>query len=836
MHSVCIHCTTIDSLLEEIKHHAQPALVQMYGTLTIAQAKLWADQLARYFPDACRIGMASERHICNGLIKESGVTLIFSYFDSCQLVHKIQPYHPEQPSQSGEALFSPFLDLEDPHHTTGFLVLMDSQYDVKDDFFDVTREYHISLSGGRAGYGDHKNSWLLFQGDLYQDHALCVGFITSSMAMQRNAFVDNITIGRHMLVTSSEGHILKQIDHLPAQQIYQRYLSNGGNITLPLINRFALRSINDGIENNAVPLDWADDGGLIMSEPLPEGAHVQFIYFHPEQALHSAVPEIQHLYDNDPESVIVFNCMGRNDFQGEVANNKLALLNQVQPVHGTYCYGEFFSTQFGARGLQHALTYVAFKESDGPKSTLNKVISAPDSSDSLVPMFNLINNTFQDISQERKSIGVEPPEHFQQDWLYDLQTGLLNRFSLIRNLTNHEDTEHLAVIRIRNFRLINQQYGYSAADNVLAQLAQYLKFFLGVNSVGIEFTCYRLSANEVAVAINSPISSRRVIRLFRGIAEDIENQEFLTSEKVESLLSLSLTVGLASRNNFNGEPICPTSHLLIKASEARRFAQINSQPIFWSGDLPTSVSHDENLDWIQKIRKALENNDVVAYFQPYYDSQTGQEIGAEALLRARIDDAIVSPFMFLELIKQTQLYPKITQTMLSQCERILHQNPSSHIALNLSVLDFKHQDTLKALRHFFRNEQFKGRVTLEITESESIQDYDWISPLITEFRQAGALLAIDDFGAGYSNLEKLIALDPDILKLDGCIIKTIDSDEKLQKLVKHINNLAHSLDIKTQAEFVHNEAVYNMLVDMGVDYLQGYHLSQPVDEITWLRS
>ena len=138
------------------------------------------------------------------------------------------------------------------------------------------------------------------------------------------------------------------------------------------------------------------------------------------------------------------------------------------------------------------------------------------------------------------------------------------------------------------------------------------------------------------------------------------------------------------------------------------------------------------------------------------------------------------------------------------------------------------------MRHFFRDEQFKGRVTLEITESESIQDYDWISPLITEFRQAGALLAIDDFGAGYSNLEKLIALDPDILKLDGCIIKTIDTDEKLQKLVKHINNLAHSLGIKTQAEFVHNEAVYTKLVEMGVDYLQGYHLSKPIDEATWL--
>jgi EAL domain-containing protein (putative c-di-GMP-specific phosphodiesterase class I) len=291
---------------------------------------------------------------------------------------------------------------------------------------------------------------------------------------------------------------------------------------------------------------------------------------------------------------------------------------------------------------------------------------------------------------------------------------------------------------------------------------------------------------------------------------------------------------MASAFDQKGLPLCEQSHLLIKASESRRFAQINNQPIFWSGNLPTSVTTEENLDWIFQIRKALENDDVLAYFQPYYDSETGAEVGAEALLRARIGGKIVSPALFLDLIKQTQLYAKITLSMLAKCERILNTYPHVRVALNLSVLDFKHYATLKALREFFKRNQVNGRLTLEITESESIQDYEWISPIINEFREAGALLAIDDFGAGYSNLEKLIALNPDILKLDGCIIKTIDTDEKLRKLVQHINNLAHSLGIKTQAEFVHNEAVKQQLMALKVDYLQGFHLSEPLSESEWL--
>ncbi|OUR86123.1 hypothetical protein A9Q77_00230, partial [Marinomonas sp. 42_23_T18] len=76
-------------------------------------------------------------------------------------------------------------------------------------------------------------------------------------------------------------------------------------------------------------------------------------------------------------------------------------------------------------------------------------------------------------------------------------------------------------------------------------------------------------------------------------------------------------------------------------------------------------------------------------------------------------------------------------------------------------------------------------------------------------------------------------LQPDVLKLDGSIIRTIDVDPKLQILVRHINSLSHSLGIKTQAEFVHNQAVQDILVDMGVNYLQGFHLSEPISIEEW---
>jgi len=818
MHSISIHCPSINDLIQKLEGIPSPELLQLYGTLSIKEAKPWAIYLSQRFPDACRIGMASQRHISNGHVKNHGATLILSYFEKSHLVHNSIAYDDNQADQSGKNLFAPFLTQKEQNQASVYIVLVDSKEAIQDEFFHVSQKNDLTISGGRAGIFDHENSWVLYQDKLYQNQSIAVGIVGSYLTQQRDVFVDNIKIGRHMLVTESVGKVIKKIDHLPAQQIYQRYLSNGEKISITLANRFALTTMHNNIEINAVPLSWESDGGILMSETLPEGASVQFLYFHPAQSLHSIVPKIQHLNEQLPDSIFVFSCISREDFIEEQPTDKLSLLNQVLPLHGTYCFGEFFTTQFGTRVMQHALTYLAVNESGCGLKREAEPIQIADETDSLAPMFNLISNAFQDLEQEHAFLAATKSDEAGNDWLHDLQTGLLNRFSLLGRLSSKQDVYHLVVIRIRNFRLINQQYGYNTADDLFAQLAHYLKRRLSTNSVGIEFTCYRLSANEIAVSIHSDIVPNKIIKLFRNLAEDIENQEFSAVNKIEHLLTLSLSVGMASVFDQLGKPLCEQPHLLIKASEARRSAQINNQPIFWNGDLQDHVTSDDNLDWILKIRKALENDDILAFFQPYYDSQTGQEVGAEALLRARIDGEIVGPALFLDLIKQTQLYAKITLAMLSKCERILNTYPTVRVALNLSVLDFKHYATLKALRAFFKRNQVNGRLTLEITESESIQDYEWISPIINEFREAGALLAIDDFGAGYSNLEKLIALNPDILKLDGCIVKTIDTDEKLKKLVQHINNLAHSLGIKTQAAFVHSEAVQQQLMELKKEY------------------
>ena len=827
------HFSSIQAFLAQRDEIGSPDLVQLYSSMDQLAAQAWAQVLSLQFPQACRVGMAVPRHICNGEVYDHGVTLIFSYPTETHILHHCIPVT-DEPFLDGQTLFTALQRQSPEQAHWPSIVLLDDYRLVNKSLFYYANDMKISVSGGKSCLPEQVNGWILYQSDILTQHILAIAFVNPKLHSYRDSFVDTVNVGRFMQITSADGRHLKQLNYLPAQQVYQHYL--GQNVSFATMNRFALQAVDGSTTIQAIPFQRSQDGGFIMNEPLREGLRVQFVYHHPHQSIRAMLPRLEHLCQSPPETMFLFNCTSRNDSKDDQQTNKLSLLNQITSVNGVYCDGEFFTSEFGHEIKQHSLTYLALSESaEAARSPMPTPILSGDT-DHLAPLFNIIAASFDDLEQEQTAFNNTLQDTDRLTWLHDPQTNLLNRYALLNRLRNNDDASigHLALLRIRNFRLINEQYGYDVADNIVSQLAVYLKQQLNNSLLSANFTCYRLSANELAVLLNADLSTPKTIRFIRHLAENIESNAFLTTNQTQNVLSLSLSVGVASIKDKHNQTICLPSHLLIKASEARRHAHQNNQPIFWSGDLPHITNKQDNLDWIANIKHCLDNNKIIPYFQPYFDSQTGLCCGAEALMRANIHDKVIGPNDFLDLIKQTQLYPKLTLAMLNHCERVLMAHTESNVSVNLSILDLKHDSTLSALRQFFKQKNIAGRITLEITESESIQDYDLIRPILQEFRRAGALLAIDDFGAGYSNLEKLIEIQPEILKLDGCIIRTIDKDPKLLKLVKHVNALAHSIGIKTQAEFVHNQAVMDTLVALKVDYLQGYHLSEPLSEDAWL--
>jgi EAL domain-containing protein (putative c-di-GMP-specific phosphodiesterase class I) len=188
---------------------------------------------------------------------------------------------------------------------------------------------------------------------------------------------------------------------------------------------------------------------------------------------------------------------------------------------------------------------------------------------------------------------------------------------------------------------------------------------------------------------------------------------------------------------------------------------------------------------------------------------------------------MLSPFFFLDIAKKGRLYSSITDVVLENSFGALKKT-TKDITINISALDIEKTSTREKI--FELLEQYKddrSRIIMELLEDESVKDFDTIRYFIIKVKSQGVRIAIDDFGAGYSNFERLLDYQPDIIKIDGCLIKNILIDDFSLDVVETIVAFAKKQNIKTVAEFVENADIYTLLTKLGVDYSQGYYFGKP---------
>lgn len=153
---------------------------------------------------------------------------------------------------------------------------------------------------------------------------------------------------------------------------------------------------------------------------------------------------------------------------------------------------------------------------------------------------------------------------------------------------------------------------------------------------------------------------------------------------------------------------------------------------------------------------------------------------------------------------------------------------NTELSINISVTDIEKTFTREKI--FDLLEEYHSdahRIVFELLEDEDVKDFNIIKDFIRHVKNQGVKIAIDDFGSGYSNFERLLEFEPDILKIDGSLIKNIVQDTYSKSIVETIVLFAKKQNIKTIAEYVENEEIFNILKDLGVDYSQGYYFGKP---------
>lgn len=235
-----------------------------------------------------------------------------------------------------------------------------------------------------------------------------------------------------------------------------------------------------------------------------------------------------------------------------------------------------------------------------------------------------------------------------------------------------------------------------------------------------------------------------------------------------------------------------------------------------------------NLEIMKIVKIALENYNIVSYFQPIINNKTKEIEKYESLVRL-IDEKgeVLSPHHFLEISKKGNYYNKITMRVLENSFKILNRI-NTKLSINISSVDIEKEETRNKIFELISEySKDSDRIIFELLEDEDVKDFQVIKDFIRRVKKSGVQIAIDDFGSGYSNFERLIDFEPDILKIDGGLVRNIATNEYSRNVVETIVSFAKKQNIITIAEFVENKEIFDILNVIGVDYSQGYYFGRP---------
>jgi PAS domain S-box-containing protein len=255
----------------------------------------------------------------------------------------------------------------------------------------------------------------------------------------------------------------------------------------------------------------------------------------------------------------------------------------------------------------------------------------------------------------------------------------------------------------------------------------------------------------------------------------------------------------------------------------------NKEEFIIAQDFMDEVTRTSNkkLNQFNMLKQAIDNYNIISYFQPIINNQTKKVEKYESLVRL-IDQEknILTPQHFLEVAKEGKYYHTITIIVLNNSFRALF-NSDIEIAINLSALDM--EDKRIKNEFFSLAERYRTqahRITIEMVEDEKIKNQKNTLEFIRKVRSYGIKVAIDDFGEGLSNFGRIQTYQPDYIKIDGSLIRNIENDEFSKNMIETIVFFAKKQNIKTVAEYVENENIYNILTELGVDYSQGHYFSK----------
>ncbi len=370
----------------------------------------------------------------------------------------------------------------------------------------------------------------------------------------------------------------------------------------------------------------------------------------------------------------------------------------------------------------------------------------------------------------------------------------------------------LILLDIDGFKDINEYYGSGAGDYILQEIASQLRGF----AKEYDAKLYRSGADEFALLEEAQLDIERyeelaieLVRLFKGRLVDVPS--------LKDAIEINIAIGFS----LESDEVFEKATMALNEAKKREIDYL-----CYFKKIEHTTLYAEQIKWSLFVKDALENDTVIPYYQPIFD-RLGKVVKYECLVRILNDkEEAIPPGLFLSISKKVKRYADIEKMLIDKSFSQI-AGTDTVISVNLLARDMSDGNISNYVVEKLKEYNVSKQVVFEILEDESIESLERVALFIDRVKRMGCKIAIDDFGTGYSNFSYLLKLKPDYIKIDGSLIKALDKDTNSMAIVSAIITFAQKLGIKTIAEYVHNDRVYAICLNLGIDEFQGFYLGEP---------
>ncbi len=380
----------------------------------------------------------------------------------------------------------------------------------------------------------------------------------------------------------------------------------------------------------------------------------------------------------------------------------------------------------------------------------------------------------------------------------------------------------LLILSIANFGMIINAFGHRGSETVMDEISLEIKKLLSA-----EDGLYRIHRDQFGIILSDCDPLR--IEHYANQVSDLIHQ-YGTQSSVGSLHAIC-----AMGSMYFPDGTAKASEVIDKAYIALHKTSGSIHRMYSDGPDDKMLARQQ-MGLANYLRKAIQENKLRLAFQPIVDSQGGKVGHYEVLLRLIGDDGkISSAGALIPVAERMGLIDLVDHMVLDMVVRELEQSPTVHLAMNVSNLT---TDNIGWLHHFKSLLQDRPdlahRLMVEITETAAHRDLRRTAYFVASVQEMGCKVALDDFGSGYTSFRQLKALSVDYIKIDGSFVRDLADNPDNRFFVKTLLEFTKCFNLKSVAECVENGETAKILMELGVDYMQGYYFGRPENYRSWL--